>query len=758
MPIVSEPLGRVLGNRYRLVAALGSGASAHVFLAEDMVLQRRVAVKVLQPALARDEVFLRRFRAEARAVAALNHPHVLRVFDWGEGDDGPYLVIEYLEGGSLFDMLARGRRLSPWQAAGVGAQAADGLAYAHARGIVHRDVKPANILFDEEGRVRVADFGVARALSSASTTDPGKMLGTARYASPEQAQGLPLDGRSDVYSLGLVLYEATTGSVPFDRETPHATLQARIGERVPHDPALGPLAPLLAMACAPEHEDRPDAARLAERLEALAEDLAPGGPLPLVRRGRIDDAGPGPRRLADLTVVLSSDDLPLAGASAVAVGPGRGAGAGTGRTGGAPAGGVVDTGEPTATIRLDRPGRPDRRGRPGDGASPGGDALARRRRRPPRRWPWVVAVVVVVAAILAAVGVYLEKSKLLTASHRVPALQGETVASASRALHKDHFVVKVAAAVTSTKVPAGEVISQSPARGVSLKEGSTVRIVPSGGLPTVHVPSLSGKGFDSNCAIATQLLQERHLEAKCPALLRYSRTVPADEVINWSYHGKLDPKTVPYGSTILIAVSKGLPPVGLPSLVGQTYTHAAQTLSGYGLAVKEAHVYSTTVAVGQVISTTPAAGVAVFVGSTVTVTVSLGPQYVAVPTVIGDTGTEAASAIRGAGLTVGAVYGPGTGVVFTTDPLAGQSEKLGAPIALYTEVPPGTGNGPGAGAGAGAGTTGSATTGTGTGGSTGASGPTGTGTGGTTGTGSGTGASGAGTTGPGTGGGAGSGG
>ncbi len=684
MPIVSEPIGRVLGNRYRLVAALGSGASAHVFLAEDMVLQRRVAVKVLQPALARDDAFLRRFRAEARSVAALNHPHVLRVFDWGEGEDGPYLVIEYLEGGSLFDMLARGRRLSPAQAARIGAQAADGLAYAHARGIVHRDVKPANILFDEDGRVRVADFGVARALSNASTTDPGTMLGTARYASPEQAQGQPLDGRSDVYSLGLLLYEAMTGSVPFTGDTPHATLLARIGERVPYDPALGPLAPMLVAACTPDEVERPDAAQLAEQLAALAEHLTPGGPLPLVRRAPADPGALGPRQVVDVTVSMATDDLTLAG-----VGPVAGVPVSQGLVAGTDAGvargrGLVDTGEPTATIRLGR------------AAPPGVAARVPARGRPPRRWPWVVAVLVVVACILAAGGVYLVKSKLLTASRLVPAVLGDTVASARQALRADQFVVKVDGAVTSTKVPAGEVISQSPRQGVSLKEGSTVRIVPSRGEPSVGVPPLSGNTTTGyiDCAIATRLLEEAHLKARCPALLSYSKTVPQGDIINWSYDKKLFAKNALYGSTITIAVSKGLPPVRVPAFAGQTYTQAASALTGIGLVVKEVEVYSTTVAAGAVVLTAPGAGAAAFVGSTVTVTVSKGPDLVAVPTVVGETAREATTVIQATGFTVGAVYGPATGVVFTTDPLASQQEKPGTAIDLYTETPPATGNGP----------------------------------------------------------------
>jgi beta-lactam-binding protein with PASTA domain/tRNA A-37 threonylcarbamoyl transferase component Bud32 len=685
MPIVSEPLGRVLGNRYRLVAALGSGAFAHVFLGEDMVLQRRVAVKVLQPALARDDAFLRRFRAEARSVAALNHPHVLRVFDWGEGEDGPYLVLEYLEGGSLFDMLARGRRLSPGQAARIGAQAADGLAYAHARGIVHRDVKPANVLFDEEGRVRVADFGVARALSSASTTDPGTMLGTARYTSPEQAQGLQLDGRSDVYSLGLVLYESVTGTVPFAGETQHATLQARIGGALPEDPALGRLAPALVAACAPDVDERPDAAQLAERLEGLADDLAGDGALPLVRRGPVGGMEPGETEARDAELAMTDSDLTLAGATASAAGlvAGGGAAAVAGSRSGVGVG-LADSGEPTATIQV------------GDGPPPVVSMHAFRRRRAPRRWPWVVALLVLVAAILAAGGVYIARSDLLTASHVVPGVVGDTVANASQALRADHFKVKVDGAVTSTKVAKGHVIRQDPRQGVSLKEGSIVRILPSAGLPRVTVPQLSSS---MDCAIARQLLGEAHLQARCPALLAYSSTVPKGNVLNWSYDAKLDPTSAPYGATILVAVSEGRQPVQVPSLANDTYTQAAATLSADGLSVKEVQAYSTTVPQGRVVSTTPPAGATVPVPSSITVTVSQGPQEVIVPTVIGDTVGKATAAIQSAHLTVGAVYGPATGVVFTTDPLHGQKEKVGTSVILYTEPAPPTGNRPKPGTG-----------------------------------------------------------
>ena len=220
-----------------------------MYLADDVQLRRQVAVKILHPALAGDPTFLKRFRAEARAAAALSHPNVMAVYDWGEEADlsehGPYLVLEYLGGGSLRSMLDAGRLLTPSQALVVGLEAARGLEYAHRRGFVHRDIKPANLLFDEEGRLRIADFGLARAIAEAAWTEPsGVVLGTARYASPEQAQGKPVDGKTDVYSLALVMIESVTGTVPFAADTTVATLMARIdalvpGARVARSAALG---------------------------------------------------------------------------------------------------------------------------------------------------------------------------------------------------------------------------------------------------------------------------------------------------------------------------------------------------------------------------------------------------------------------------------------------------------------------------------------------------------------------------------------
>src|SRR5580698_4281416 len=282
MATLTDTIGRVLSGRYRIEAAIGTGASAHVYLATDVTLKRRVAIKMLHPVLAADRAFLKRFRAEAQAAASLTHPNLVAVHDWGEDSDGPYLVLEYLGGGSLRDLLDDSQPLGPAHVAGIGAQAAHGLAYAHARGFVHRDVKPANLLFDEDRRrLCVADFGLARALAEAAWTEPvGATLGTARYAAPEQAQGKRVDGRSDVYSLALVLYEALTGSVPFGSDTTIGTLMARVGAVLPAHSALGPLEAVLRAAAAPEPEERLSASELARRLSQLARELPSPGSLP----------------------------------------------------------------------------------------------------------------------------------------------------------------------------------------------------------------------------------------------------------------------------------------------------------------------------------------------------------------------------------------------------------------------------------------------------------------------------------------------
>ena len=648
MATITDSIGRVLASRYRIEFLLGSGASAHVLAAWDVSLRRRVALKVLHPALAGDSAFLRRFRAEAHAAASLSHPHVLAVHDWGEGEQGPFLVLELCAGGSLRDMLDEGKRLTIAQAMAVGAEAADGLAFAHARGFVHRDVKPANLLFGEEGRLRVADFGLARALAEAAWTEPvGATLGTARYAAPEQAQGRPVDGRADVYSLALVLYEAVTGVVPFTSDTTIATLMARVGTRLPGHDALGSLAPVLDAAAAPEPEHRIDASSLAARLRALAADMPEAPPLPLV--------GPGGRRLPE--------------------GP-------THREAEGGEGAAVDTGAPSEPSPGDRGDDATElgvglglAGGGAPGVAAGGTASPTRTRRWWRRPAAKIAAAVLLVFLAAGGAAYgLATSSLFAPSHRLPAVTGDPQATAAAVLRRDHLSFRVIGHRSSLTDPAGSVLRQIPAAGTSVKEGSTIQVVLSSGPPPVPVPSLSS--VNGGCAQASAVLAAAHLQGTC---IQQSSTAVADgSVISWSPQAN-----APYGSSVHVIVSSGPPEETIPSLTGATCQGATTALQAVGLVAQCQQTYSTSVPNGQVVSWSPTGQAPE--GSTVVVQISEGPPPVVIPNVIGMTVAAAISTLQAAGLNPGSDQGPLGGHVFASDPSPGTTVPQGSTVNLYSK-------------------------------------------------------------------------
>jgi serine/threonine-protein kinase len=647
MPSITDSIGRVLGGRYRLVTALGTGASAHVYLADDVSLHRRVAIKILHPALAGDSAFLKRFRAEARAVAALNHPNILQVYDWGEQEDEPYLVLEYLAGGSLRQVFDTGVLLTPEQAVQVGIEAAAGLDYAHRRGLIHRDIKPANLLFDADGRLRIADFGLARALAEAAWTEPdGAMLGTARYCAPEQVEGWVLDGKADVYALALVLYEGVTGETPFIGDTVMATLMARVGSLLPEHEALGPLNDVLVWAAAPDPAERLSASDLGRELVALAVDLPHPAPIPIV-----DSVPDG-----------SFEDL-----DRVMVRPARRPDVGTGGPD------LTELGVP-ALVEAAGDDAPKKNGKK--------PAVKTAHRR--RRWPWIVVAAVVVAALIA-VGVTLaSKDKLFTPTHPVPLLTGQSLVVANKTVHRDHFSVRATGKAYSITLGAGLIISQHPMprsgkKRVSLKQGSTISVVVSSGPPPVNIPAMTGF---TNCTQAVQALQAVHLVGVCPpSAAQYSSTVVAGAVLATSPAG-----TAWYGSTVTVITSKGHAPVAIPSLATQSYAAAAAALTAAGFVPSQSNAYSPTVPTGQVIGTTPpaTAGPQPF-GSKVTVVVSLGPQPVVIPYEIGASVGAATAALQALGLKVAGPYGPaGSSTVLSLDPAAGTTVAPGTTVNLYT--------------------------------------------------------------------------
>src|SRR5882757_8646561 len=222
--------GRVFSSRYEIQREVAQGGMAEVYLARDQLLNRLVALKALFPEYAREPSFVERFRREAQAAANLNHPNIVAIYDWGQESGTYFIVMEYVEGRSLRDLIRSEGRLEAGQAADITAEIASALAFAHRSGVVHRDVKPGNVLLTRSGTVKVTDFGIARAGASDGLTQTGSVMGTATYFSPEQAQGLPVDGRSDVYALGVVLYEMVTGVAPFTAESPVSVAYKHVRE------------------------------------------------------------------------------------------------------------------------------------------------------------------------------------------------------------------------------------------------------------------------------------------------------------------------------------------------------------------------------------------------------------------------------------------------------------------------------------------------------------------------------------------------
>jgi serine/threonine-protein kinase len=621
MAAISNQFGRVLRGRYRLDSALGTGGSGRVYRARDLDLDRDVAIKVLHPGLADDEFFFRRFQAEARTAAGLNHPNIVHVYDWGIDEGEPFLVLEHLAGGSLRRMLDRGRP-DVTQVARIGAEAARGLEYAHQRGLVHRDIKPANLLFDEAGAVHVADFGIARVMAEAPWSEPaGIVLGTARYVSPEQAVGAALSDRSDVYSLAVVCWEAAVGRPPFDGETAHGILLSRVSAPLlPPAPELGPLGSILSRASAGVPADRPSAGALADALEQIAQ-------------GRVDDP----------TVVGAGDATTPHVVVTTPVHAGQM--------------GLID-----ATAEI-------------DAEAPGGSSHHRHHRpmTPRRRWTRrLVAVFLVVALASAGAAAWVHFALY---GHEVPKLVGMPVAAARRSATHDGITIGQTTTRFSATVPVGAVVAQSLLQGTHVKSGAVIDLVVSRGHSPVPLPTVVGApGTTADAALhAAHFVVHTHLV--------YDEHVPTGIVVAASPATR----TAPYGSTVVVALSQGPAPRTIPDLANLTTAAARQALAALRLMPKVSRTYSDTIPAGTVIdSSPPAHTTGVAVGSTVTISVSRGPQLVTIPAVSGETIAAAVAALNAAGLTVNEQIGPPFATkATTTQPAPGARVRLGTAVTLY---------------------------------------------------------------------------
>ncbi len=529
-------IGAVLGSRYRLVELLGQGGMARIYRGHDNQLDRDVAVKILRPEYGRDPDFSSRFRQEAQNAASLNHPNVVAVHDYGQDEAGPFIVMELVDGEDLGAIIKRSGALPPRQAARITAETARALHAAHQHGIVHRDVKPGNIMINRDGQVKVTDFGIARAIAEAQMTLPGTTLGSVHYFSPEQARGEPATASSDIYSLGIVLFELLTGHRPWEADSAVAVAMARLAGPAPDPSTVRPGIPadLVAIdrkALATEPADRwSSAASFAAALEAFLAGTAVPGVGGAARDATIAGAL-GAAGLGAAAAASSARARPNPGAipyvpEAYADEPPR-------------------RPPPVTREPYTRPPTP-----PIDDEGPSGTS------------PAVWAAGIVALLILVAVGFLV--FRLLSAPGTAPAAQvtvpnfvNRTLAEAQVLATQNGIILSPAATPGPSGIAANTVLSQNPSAGTKIDKGGTVNVTVAAAAQTVAVPDLHGQ---PEAAAITQLVSDGLTPgAKTDA---FDPIVPAGAVISSNPSAGV---LVYQGTPISYVLSKGPEPSASPS-------------------------------------------------------------------------------------------------------------------------------------------------------------------------------------------------
>ncbi|NLE74417.1 MAG: Stk1 family PASTA domain-containing Ser/Thr kinase [Actinobacteria bacterium] len=621
-------IGRVFEERYEVINRVGVGGMAEVYLAHDGHLGRDVALKVLLSKYAGDPQFIERFRREASAAAGLNHPNIVQIYDRGEAEGTYYISMEYLQGRSLKEIIQNYAPLRSDHVIMVASQILEALGFAHRKDVIHRDVKPQNIIVDDEGRVKVTDFGIARAGSASTMTEVGSILGTAHYLSPEQAQGETATAASDLYSLGVVMYEMVTGRLPFKGDNPVAIAIQHV-----HEP---PVPPSQLVSGVPEGLERVILRALAknpaERYTSAQDFLRD---LNRVQEGR--EVSPAPAFSDQATRVMSGVGGPVSPLEATQVR----------RTGRSPA--------PPPEFHEAEPRR-------------GG------------RWvPWVLLVVflLVLAGGAYAVVHFMGRD---TNTAEVPNLIGLTLEQAKEEAAKVGLrVVQGGASEMSTKYEKDQIVRQDPEEGAKLESGATIKVWISAGKKTASVPNVVGKQ-QSEAVLAIE-----NAGFQADVRPEASTDTPVDQVMRQEPTGDNE---APVGSKIVIYVSSG-PPAGqveVPNVVGKTEEAAIAELQKAKLIAKVQPVVSDRPK-GIVVNQSPKAKLPVAEQSFVTIEVSSGPQMAVVPSVLGLTKEQAQARIESAGLVAriteetAAGYAPG--LVYRQNPGPNQQVERGSVVNAF---------------------------------------------------------------------------
>ncbi|MGW5866098.1 Stk1 family PASTA domain-containing Ser/Thr kinase [Streptomyces sp. NPDC055239] len=633
---MEEP--RRLGGRYELGQVLGRGGMAEVYLAHDTRLGRTVAVKTLRVDLARDPSFQARFRREAQSAASLNHPAIVAVYDTGEdyvdGVSIPYIVMEYVDGSTLRELLHSGRKLLPERAMEMTIGILQALEYSHRNGIVHRDIKPANVMLTRNGQVKVMDFGIARAMgdSGMTMTQTAAVIGTAQYLSPEQAKGEQVDARSDLYSTGCLLYELLTVRPPFVGDSPVAVAYQHVREE-PQSPSVF------------DGEITPEMDAIV--LKALTKD-------PDYRYQSADDMR------ADIEACL--DGQPVQATAAMgAVGYG----------------GHPDD-QQTAMLRPQNGGGQTSM-MPPVGPDDGYDDHSRRRPKKSN----TSTILLVLAGLLVLVGAILIGKWAFTGgggndSIKAPNFVGEKLADAKQSAKNVDLVLDDSEHKPCEKYPKGEICAQDPGANATVKKGDTINVTVSTGAPKVAVPSVIGLNIEK----ATEKLESPKYQFKVEPNQVESPETPGDVL-------EQDPTSgteVQKGSKITLDVAKKAAKSVVPDVSGKTCEEAKAQLKSNDLVGTCEEEENADVDPGKVFSQSLAPQTEADPNSTVTLKVAKAAEKATVPTLTGQKLKDARKAIEDAGLTVGTITGPqdDDALVVLSQPSANEEVDPGSGVNLTT--------------------------------------------------------------------------
>lgn len=646
--------GIFLGNRYEVIEKIGSGGMADVYKGRDTMLNRYVAIKVLKKEFREDETFVKKFRSEAQAAAGLLNPNIVNVYDVGEDRGLYYMVMELVEGITLKEYIDRKKRLSAREVISIAIQMCSGIEEAHKHHIIHRDIKPQNIIISNDGKVKVTDFGIARMVTSKTTTTVA--MGSVHYTSPEQARGGYSDEKSDIYSIGITLYEMVTGQVPFNGDTTVEVAMKHLQEEITPPSELVPDIPYsleqIILKCTQKNAERrySDVDELIQDLKHSLVD-PDGDFVQIVPVGNAD------------TVIITEDDLDDIRSS------------------------YGDDDEDDEYGEDDDYGEDDEDYEDDeDGEDHDSDEVNPRMNKVIKIMTIVVAVIIILVLALVigrAAGLFRFGGTGTTQEEdsgqvKVPNVVGMSLDDAKAELNNAGLGWKIGKQEESAKYEKGYVMAQDPKNGEKVKKNTQITLDVSTGKTDeqVEVPNVVGQDE----ADAQKTLEDAGFKVESAAV--YS-SQPQGEVVS------TDPKAgtqAAKGSTVTIQVSKGEQKISVPDVRGTDENTAKSTLSGAGLNVTVTTDYSDSVAQGNVISQDPSGGTKVDAGANVNIVVSLGSRPVSVPSVVGVSESNARQLIASAGLSVGSVTyredSAPAGQVISCDPGVGASVSRGASVNL----------------------------------------------------------------------------